>query len=74
MLSGDGEKEVARASKLLGPEWVMQIKKRYGRKPTHLTTDSDTQQVHGPRTDVGVGFRRRYGARHGGDVPEVRRL
>ncbi|KAI0725557.1 P-loop containing nucleoside triphosphate hydrolase protein [Fomitopsis betulina] len=29
LLSGDGEKEVARASKLLGPEWVMQIKKRF---------------------------------------------
>lgn len=28
-MSGEAEKEVARASKLLGPEWVTQVKKRY---------------------------------------------
>lgn len=37
LMSGDAEKEVARASKLLGPEWVTQVKKRCDAKPTALT-------------------------------------
>ena len=36
LMSGEAEKEVARASKLLGPEWVTQVKKRYVYKSTYL--------------------------------------